>query len=148
MAIILDNSMLNSQTFHEYRIWMRERFIIRAIISLPNGTPGLRGAAFTRSGVSCAGVLRGLVWPWRLVASPWGLVRGPGPQDGGWRATPGIRPPLTRRTCQQSRHWRKRGVFRKNRDAASPGWGDMRSGDASDGVIVLPQIRVYSRVAP
>jgi len=35
MAIILDNSMLNSQTFYDYRIWLRERFIIRAIISLP-----------------------------------------------------------------------------------------------------------------
>ena len=41
-----------------------------------------------------AGVLRGLVWPWRLVGSPWGLVRGPGPQDGGWRATPGAGPSM------------------------------------------------------
>ena len=27
--------------------------------------------------------------PWRLVESPWGLVRGPGPQDGGVESNTG-----------------------------------------------------------
>lgn len=35
MMIVLDNSLLNSQNFFEYREWLRENFIIRAIISLP-----------------------------------------------------------------------------------------------------------------
>jgi len=35
MAIVLDNSMLNSHSFKEYRSWLLKRFIIRAIISLP-----------------------------------------------------------------------------------------------------------------
>ena len=35
MAIVLDNSMLNSHTFSEYREWLRGHFIIRAVIALP-----------------------------------------------------------------------------------------------------------------
>lgn len=35
MAIILDNSMLNSRNFREYRRWLMANYIIRAIISLP-----------------------------------------------------------------------------------------------------------------
>jgi len=35
MVIVLDNSMLNSYNFAEYRAWLRKKFIIRAVISLP-----------------------------------------------------------------------------------------------------------------
>ncbi len=35
MAIVLDNSMLNSHNFAEYRTWLLEKFILRAVISLP-----------------------------------------------------------------------------------------------------------------
>jgi len=35
MAIVLDNSMLNSHSFSEYREWLRGHFIIRAVIALP-----------------------------------------------------------------------------------------------------------------
>lgn len=35
MAIVLDNSMLNSHNFAEYRKWLLEKFILRAVISLP-----------------------------------------------------------------------------------------------------------------
>lgn len=35
MVIVLDNSMLNSHNFAEYRVWLRRKFIIRAVISLP-----------------------------------------------------------------------------------------------------------------
>jgi len=35
IAIVLDNSMLNSYNFREYRRWLMKNYIIRAIISLP-----------------------------------------------------------------------------------------------------------------
>jgi type I restriction enzyme M protein len=35
MLIVVDNSLLNSSNFAEYRIWLKNNFIIRAIISLP-----------------------------------------------------------------------------------------------------------------
>lgn len=35
IAIVLDNSMLNSYNFREYRRWLMKSYIIRAIISLP-----------------------------------------------------------------------------------------------------------------
>lgn len=35
MSIIVDNSLLNSYNFSEYREWLKKNFIIRAIISLP-----------------------------------------------------------------------------------------------------------------
>jgi len=35
MAIVLDNSMLNSHSFSLYREWLRGHFIIRAVIGLP-----------------------------------------------------------------------------------------------------------------
>jgi type I restriction enzyme M protein len=35
MAIVLDNSMLNSHSFAPYRSWLRDHYIIRAVIGLP-----------------------------------------------------------------------------------------------------------------
>lgn len=35
MAIVLDNSMLNSHSFAPYRRWLRDHYIIRAVIGLP-----------------------------------------------------------------------------------------------------------------
>ena len=35
MAIVLDNSMLNSYNFAEYRSWLLKNFILRAVIALP-----------------------------------------------------------------------------------------------------------------
>ena len=35
----------------------------------------------------------------------------------------------------------------KDNDAASPSWGEMRSGDTDSGDLVLPQIRIYAGVA-
>lgn len=35
LIIVVDNSLLNSVKFAEYRIWLRNNFIIRAVISLP-----------------------------------------------------------------------------------------------------------------
>jgi type I restriction enzyme M protein len=35
MAIVVDNSLLNSHNFADYRRWLLDRFIVRAVISLP-----------------------------------------------------------------------------------------------------------------